>query len=261
MRHLSIVIQTELLKVIKSKVIWMTALMFTLAPLVGGFFMYILKDPDSASSSGLLGAKAQIAGEASWPSFIMVQGQMIAVGGIIVYGFITSWLFGREFADRTVKDLLSLPYSRGNIVIGKFITAFIVHSFISIYIISIGMLFGAIIKLPGWQEVLSEGHLQTLFLVTFLTIILSTPVAFFATISRGYLGAIGFIVIIIILSQLITTIGYGDLFPWALPAMLSGMVDPAGMQLTINQWIMLLITSFLGIISTIYSWLFIDYSS
>src|SRR5690625_4535709 len=109
-------LQTEMLKIRKSKVIWITAAAFTIAPLMAGFFMFVLKDPELAKSTGLVGAKAQIAGEANWPSYLGLHAQMIAVGGIFVFGFVTSWVFGREYSDNTVKDLLALPYSRAVIV-------------------------------------------------------------------------------------------------------------------------------------------------
>jgi ABC-2 type transport system permease protein len=34
--------------------------------------------------------------------------QGIAIGGLFVFGFIMSWIFGREYTDRTMKDLLAL---------------------------------------------------------------------------------------------------------------------------------------------------------
>ena len=75
---------------------------FSLAPLVIGLFMVILKDPESARSLGLLGAKAQLtAGTADWPTFLSMLGQAVAVGGAILFAFLTAWVFGREFADRT----------------------------------------------------------------------------------------------------------------------------------------------------------------
>ncbi|WP_235201635.1 ABC transporter permease [Paenibacillus sp. FSL H8-0457] len=33
----------------------------------------------------------------------------------------TSWTFGREYSDRTLKDLLVLPISRGKIAIAKYV--------------------------------------------------------------------------------------------------------------------------------------------
>lgn len=107
MIYLYTVLRVECLKVIKSKVIWLTAAAFTIAPLMAGFFMFVLKNPELAKNSGLLGTKAQIAGEATWPSYIELHAQMISVGGIFIFGFVTSWIFGREYADQTIKDLLS----------------------------------------------------------------------------------------------------------------------------------------------------------
>jgi len=47
----------ELLKVRRSKVPWVTFVAFTMAGLVGGFFMFVLQDPDRARSLGLLGGR------------------------------------------------------------------------------------------------------------------------------------------------------------------------------------------------------------
>ena len=75
--------------------------------------MYILKDPERERQMGLVGAKAQvIGGAADWPSFIDLILIMLSVGGLIIFGFIFVWIFGREFTDKTVYDLLSLPTSR-----------------------------------------------------------------------------------------------------------------------------------------------------
>src|SRR5690625_2365297 len=135
LQSLLVVIQTEIFKAVKAKALWITALLYTIAPVVSSFFMYVLKDPELAAASGLLGAKAQIAGEASWSAYIMMQSQMIAVGGIIVYGFITAWMFSREYADRTIKDLLALPFSRSIVVYGKVLTSFFIQICLSLYII------------------------------------------------------------------------------------------------------------------------------
>src|SRR5690625_4992162 len=129
-------LQTELLKIRKSKVVFLTAAAFTIAPLMAGFFIFVLKDPALAKSSGLLGAKAQIVGEANWPSYIELHAQVIAVGGIFVFGFVISWIFGREHTDKTVSDLLALPFSRSVIVLAKFTAAFITNIALSVYIVS-----------------------------------------------------------------------------------------------------------------------------
>src|SRR5690625_3645710 len=162
MKYFSAVLLTEALKIRKSKVIWLTAAAFTIAPLMAGFFMFVLKDPELAKNSGLVGAKAQIAGEANWPSYLNLHAQMVAVGGILVFGFITSWIFGREYVDSTIKDLLVLPYSRAVTVIAKFVAAFITNIILSIYIVTLGLVIGWIIGLPNWSSAVVTHGLLTL---------------------------------------------------------------------------------------------------
>ncbi|KGX84204.1 ABC transporter permease [Pontibacillus litoralis] len=250
-------LQAEGLKICKSKVIWITVIAFSIAPLMAGFFMFVLKNPEFAKSSGLLGAKAQIAGEANWPSYLSLHAQMIAVGGTLVFGFVTSWIFGREYADRTVKDLLALPYSRAVIVIAKFIASFITNIVLSAYIVTLGFLIGWIIGLPQWSsEILTHG-LYVLAVVTILTIALCTPVAFFAGYGGGYLAPLGFVFLTLVLSQIVAAAGFGDYFPWAIPAIYSGITD-GGSPLGWNNLLIITITSLLGFFSTLYWWLFAD---
>ncbi|HET9457629.1 MAG TPA: hypothetical protein VFO78_09820, partial [Candidatus Limnocylindrales bacterium] len=53
-------IVTEFLKARRSRVPWGVAAGFSVAPLVIGLFMIILKDPEAARALGLLGLKAQL---------------------------------------------------------------------------------------------------------------------------------------------------------------------------------------------------------
>lgn len=104
-------LQTESLKAFRSKVPLFTLLGFLIAPLIGGLFMIILKDPEAAKSMGLIGTKAQLsAGVADWPTFFNLLAQATAIGGAIIFAIVTTWVFGREFSDHTVKELLSLPH-------------------------------------------------------------------------------------------------------------------------------------------------------
>lgn len=132
----------ENLKVRKSKMIWVTLAAFTVAPLMGGFFMFILKNPGLAERSGLVGDKAQILGEANWPAYFSMLAQIIAVGGILVFGFVTSWVFGRESTDRTLKDFLALPYRRTTIAAAKFLTVFFTTLLLSVHVTVLGILIG-----------------------------------------------------------------------------------------------------------------------
>ena len=122
MRDLAAMIRVEALKAVRSRMPLFTALGFLLMPLVDAFFMIILKDPEMARQAGLISAKAQlVAGTADWPTFLAVLAQAVAVGGIFLFSLIGAWVFGREFADGTAKDLLAVPVPRGTILLAMFI--------------------------------------------------------------------------------------------------------------------------------------------
>lgn len=250
-------LQTELLKIRKSKVVFLTAAAFTIAPLMAGFFIFVLKNPEWAKSSGLLGAKAQIAGDANWPSYLNMYAQIIAVGGSLIFGFIVSWIFGREYTDRTIKDLLALPYSRSLIVISKFTASLITNLVVTLYIVILGLLIGWFIGLPQFSQEMMFHGLYVIFVVTMLTILISTPVAFLASYGKGYLAPLGFIIIVVVFSQIIAASGYGEYFPWSITALYSGITgEPVGIK--ISSLFIIFITGILGFFSTLYWWLVAD---
>ena len=149
-------VRTEMLKARRSRVPWGVAIGFSFAPLVMGLFMVILKDPERARALGLLGAKAQLtAGTADWPTYLNLLGQAVAVGGAVLFAFLTAWVFGREFADKTVRGLLANPTSRGTIVLAKATVVATWGLVTTAWVLSLGLVIGGLVDLPGWSS--SEG--------------------------------------------------------------------------------------------------------
>src|SRR3990172_5900011 len=152
MNHFLSALSTEILKVRRSRVPLLTALGFSMAPLAGGLFMIILKDPEAARSMGLISTKAQIAvGTADWPAFFGLLTQAVAAGGIVLFSIITIWIFGREFSDHTVKELLALPTSRETIVSAKFVVIVAWAIVNVLFIFALGLLVGTLVDIPGWS--------------------------------------------------------------------------------------------------------------
>ena len=145
---------TEVLKARRSRVPWVTAVTFTVAVLVGGLFMFILQDQDRARSLGLIGAKAAlVGGRADWPTYFSFLAQITAIGGMMVFGLVSVWLFGREFSQNTVKDLLALPTSRTSIVAAKFVVALAWCLALTFQLLVFGLVIGVVLGLPGGGEV------------------------------------------------------------------------------------------------------------
>ena len=227
-----------------------------LIPFMGGFFMFVLKDSDLAQGLGFISTKASIIGTADWPSYLGLLSQAISIGGLMVFGFIMSWIFGREYSDRTIKDLLALPISRHIIVLSKFIVAVIWCLFLTIFILILGFIVGKGIGISGWEPEIIANGILTFIICSFLTTLLSTPIAFFASMGRGYLSPLGFMIFTLVLAQLIAAAGYGQFFPWSIPAIISGITD--NIKIENISIIIVLLTSLFGIVSTMLWWRYAD---
>ncbi len=228
----------------------LTALGFLLVPLVGGFFMIVLKDPELARRVGLISAKAQITmGVADWPSYLSFLSLANGIGGVVLFGFIASWVFGREYSDHTVKDLLALPTSRSAIVLAKFVIVASWSAALTAMMYFVGLGVGAAITLPQTSfQVMLQGTV-TLAVTAMLTIALLTPIAFFASAGHGYLPPIGAVVLAMGLAQVIAIAGYGEYFPWSIPGLYS-----QGENLGIVSYVIVILTSVAGLGGTILWW-------
>ena len=245
----------ETLKMRRSKVPLFTAIGYSMAPLAGGLFMIILKDPETARSMGLISTKAQIvAGTAEWASLFNMLTQATAIGGVILFAIVTAWVFGREFSDHTVKELLALPTSRETIVAAKF-TVIVAWTFaVTLFIFGLGLVVGVLVNIPGWSTDLLRSTFVDVLGSTVLNIALLPFVALLAGIGRGYLPPIGWMILIVALSQVAVLMGWGDWFPWAVPALFVGMAGPRAEQLGPHSYVIVILASLLGLAATFYWW-------
>jgi ABC-2 type transport system permease protein len=210
----------------RSKALWLTALGFFLVVLISGLFMFILKDPEQARRIGIVGAKAQIFGSsADWPSFFNLVLIMMSVAGLVIFGFIFVWVFGREFGDKTVYDILSLPTSRVTIVMAKIITAICWSVALIMMVFVLMLIIGPTLQLPGWSSSTVWHGLARLLGTGSLTALLCISFGLVASVARGYLPAVGSIFLALILGQVIAHLGYGQYFPWNIPMMYSGAAE------------------------------------
>ena len=244
----------ELVKARRSRLpLWTTA-GFSLAPLMAGLFMFILEDPARARAMGLLGTKAQLAsGIADWPTFLAVIAQATAVGGSFLFALVTAWVFGREFADRTVKLLLAVPTPRSATLTAKFVVVAGWSLLLSAWIFGIALLVGAFLGLPGWSAPMLRQAALDVALTAALAILLLGPTAFLASAARGYLAPLGFAILTIFLAQITAATGWGAWFPWSVPALFSGLAGPRGDLLGPPSYVLVGLTSVAGVAGT-YAW-------
>ena len=250
----------EMLKARRSKVPLGTAAGFAILPLAGGLFMMIMKDPERARAMGLIGAKAQLltGGAADWPSYLDFLAVGTATMGALLFAFITAWVFGREFSDRTAKELLALPTPRWVIVAAKFalIALWILGLTLLLFVAGLGV--GTAVSLPGWSVELAWTSFRSLVITALLNFMLLPFVALFASVGRGYIPPLGWAIATLGLAQVAGLMGRGDWFPWSVPGlfslMFSMMYGQRAEPLGVHSYVIVALTFVAGLTSTIIWW-------
>ena len=252
-------LKAELLKNRHASIVGATFVAFALAPVMGGVFILILREPEVMAQSSVLRAKAQLMGfSTDWPSYLGLLTQAVGVGGVLVFGFVASWLFGREYSDGTAKDLLALPTSRTAILNAKFIVYGLWCLALALSNLAVGTMLGTLLQLPPPDLPLLCHQLPIYALTTLLTAVLGTPLAFFALWGKGYLVPLGFVALTLVFAQVIAATGFGSYFPWSVPGLFSGL--GGGHSLATGSYVLLLLVSLAGYGATLFYWNYADHT-
>lgn len=252
-------LKAELLKNKHSNIGWVTFVAFALAPVMGGVFMLIMRNPEALAKAGTLSTKAKAMNfTADWNSYFGILTQAIGVGGVMIFGFVASWLFGREYTEGTLKDLLALPTSRAKIVNAKFVVYLFWCLALVVSNLLIALLLGTILQISAPEPSTIPLYLTNYGLTTILTIALGPPIAFFASWGKGYLAPLGFVALTLVLSQIVAATGYGYYFPWAIPGLFSGAGGEFKAQLNLMSYAIVFLTGLAGYGATVAYWKFAD---
>jgi len=256
MNNLSDMIWIELRKAIRSRMPLWTALGSLFLPLGIAFLILVAKNPEISQKLGLVSAKANLIAYAAtdWPTYVVLYGEIVGAGGLILFILIISWIFGREFTDGTLKDMLAVPVQRASILLAKYIVTAIWSIAMTMVIFIAGLLMGAIIKLPGGSiGVIFQGGV--LVAVTACLVIAAVlPFALFASMGRGYLLPIGVAILTMMMVNLVEIVGWGEYFPWAVPVLYAQGKSPLA---PISYGIVFL-TGLAGMIATYLWWKYAD---
>jgi ABC-type transport system involved in multi-copper enzyme maturation permease subunit len=260
MKSIKATLWVETLKARKSKIFWGTIILFMFISSMMGVLMFVQLHPDISGKLGMIGNKASMMrfGAPNWKNYLVLFMQGIAGVGLIGIGFVTSWVFGREFSEHTLKDILAIPVSRSHIVYSKFIVVIVWSFFLSLVYFVFGLLIGFLIGLPDWSGDFVIQYAGKYFITTILILLLSTPVAFLASYSRGYLIPLGFVILTLLLANFIGMVGLGPYFPWAMPGLYGTPGVTAELQLHFSSYVILICTCLAGLYGTIAFWRFAD---
>ncbi len=249
----------ESLKVRRSRILWLTTGAFCLAPIFGALFVIVLRNPSLTAGNEALTAKATLTGfSADWPSFFNLVSQAVGVGGVIVFGFVAGWLFGREYSDNTLKDLFVLPVGRTTVVVSKLIVCIAWCAIITVVVTAVSLVVGLLLNLPGWEWGMLWSSLLRIAATASLVVSLCPPVFFVACAGRGYLAPLGFVVLTVVFAQIVGALGFGAYVPWAVPALYSGLGSEVGGSPGGVSYLIVVLTGVAGLVATVYRWKYAD---
>lgn len=220
------VVSTEFAKLKRSVVPWVTLGAMMLAPGGIALFMWIVQHPETAASLGLLGTKANLAGlEATWPAFVGYLALVAGGGGIGLLGFVLAYLFGREYAEGTAKNLLALPVRRGWFVLGKLVVALAWWAGLVLVVFVEGIGLGWLLDLPGRTPAAIAAAAGTIAVSAGMSFLVAPLAAWITVATRSALGAVGFAFGTLLLGDLLGHTGWAGWTPWSI--VLIGSADPS----------------------------------
>lgn len=220
------VVVTEFLKLKRSAMPWVSLAVVLLAPCGIALFMWIVRNPQTAATLGLLGTKANLAGlDATWPAFWTYLSLVVGGGGMGLLGFMLAYLFGREYADGTAKNMLALPVGRGWFAAAKLIVAATWWGVLVLAVIGEGMLLSHLLGLPGAPQGALAGAVGTAVTSAAISFLVSPLIAWVTVATRSAVGAVGFAFGTLLLGDLLSHTGWAGWVPWSI--VLTGAADPA----------------------------------
>jgi ABC-2 type transport system permease protein len=243
----------EVRKVRRSRLPLVTVGVVAVTAAVEGVLMVIAADPERARALGLLGQKAQFAGvEFTWDGLLGFMAQVSAVASLMLFAFVLTWVFGREFTDRAAHYLMALPVGRATVVAAKFAVATCWCVGLAALLVGFGLGVGAVLGLPGWDSSVAASGVERSLLAAVLMVPAVLPVAFVASAARGYLAPLAVALGMLVAAQLGAALGWAAAVPWAAPALAAGLVP--GAALTPGAVAVTLATGVAGAAGTVAWW-------
>jgi ABC-type transport system involved in multi-copper enzyme maturation permease subunit len=247
------VIAAEFIKLRRSRVTWMTLLALSMGPMAITLFTWIVAEPGRAARLGLLGTKANFSGIApTWSSAFSMLTLVVGMGGMLVLAFIVSWVFGREYAEGTAKNLLALPLPRGLFVFSKLFVSAVWWFLLTAAVYAEMILCGAAMGLSGLSPFLLIQAGRNLMLAAGAAYLTVPVIAWFALLGKGYLPPLGFSVGMLALGNVVAKTGWAEWFPWSIVPMLIGSVGKPETSIRPGSWAVLAVTFAAGVAAAVF---------
>ncbi len=152
-----------------------------------------------------------------------LAGQIVTVVMVLATGFAVAWLFGREWADGTVGGLFALPVPRSTIAAAKVVV--VAGWVLAAVTAALGLTALGVLVVGGSVPEVGSTLLAD-WAGGLLMGALGLPFGWVAVRFRGYLGAVGGIIAVTAVSQIVAGVGLGRWVPYVAPALWVGAGGP-----------------------------------
>lgn len=212
-----------------------TILMGVLLPTLGLGFYSVAR----SGGTGSLADKAAVllVGE-GWVGYLGLVDQVAAVALFLGAGVVVAWAFGREHVDRTFPSLFAIPVSRSAIAGAKFVVLLVWVLALAVVVSLVALALGVAGGVEPFDvDVVASGVLR-LLTICIGAGLLSLTMGFVASVGRGYLPAIGALIVLVAAAQVSVLFGTGGWFPFAVPGLMAvagaeGVPDLNAIQLVL----------------------------
>ena len=172
----------------------------------------------AASGDPQLLAKLGPAATRDWSGFLLAAAQITSAGGLLGFGVVLSWIFGREFGDGTITGLFALPVRRSTIAVAKLLVYATWAVTMSLCLAALLLLIGLIAGLgplntETWTALARQVGLGI------MTAAIAAPVAWAATLGRSVLAGVSVAIALVVIAQVSVLAGAGGWMPLAAPAL------------------------------------------
>lgn len=188
----------------------------------------------AASGDPQLIAKLGPAATRDWTGFLGAAAQITSAGGLLGFGVVLSWMFGREFGDGTIAGLFAQPIRRSTIALAKLLVyggwAVAVNAMLAALLLLLGLMAGLGGLTAGdWMGLARQVALGV------MTAAIAVPVAWAATAGRSVLAGVSTAIGLVVIAQVAVLAGAGGWMPLASPALwaISSGTAVTGVQLAL----------------------------
>ncbi len=138
--------------------------------------------------------------------------------GIMLFALIATYLFNREFEEETVKNLLTIPVGRIQLILSKLVILFLWIEVIMIFSYLLLIMLGFIGGFQGFNIEMLLTFLKKYLFTGFLLYLLTPIISFITLIFRSYVPSIALSIFFTVGNLIIIQSSkYVRFYPWGIP--------------------------------------------